>query len=251
MDKESEQPVEIQPETDKNKVISNSENMFLNFQPEVELNKTYIESPFQKILNHKPKYKNLVYMLEDDSKDGEDDFYDALKVLLKARLLDQYPDEAEDAKREIEDIRKMKKQALEEFKAGKQKTAEQTKKELIEDTKRLRQEKLDDMLIKTLNQNKNEGKKLVINRNGSKKKKKSPVASWNLSLKERESFIPDEKKKNAAYIKDRMLSINTNLLIRKTYFTRRTMQKEIDILKQEINFKTLEEKDEPVDKDVE
>ena len=60
------------------------------------------ESPFQKILKLKPHYARLIWMLEDDSKLGKDETYDALKNVLKAKLLDEFPKQAREAREELQ-----------------------------------------------------------------------------------------------------------------------------------------------------
>jgi hypothetical protein len=77
-------------------VLESSQSMLSSFQPSQP--RDIIDSPFQKILKKKPSYRTLVHMLEDDSKEGEDVVYDALKCLMKARLLEIYPEEAKEAR---------------------------------------------------------------------------------------------------------------------------------------------------------
>ena len=83
-------------------ILESSQSMLSSFQPSEP--KQIVDSPFQKILKKKPNYRTLVHMLEDDSKQGEDVVYDALKCLMKARLLEIYPDEAKEAREEFKQL---------------------------------------------------------------------------------------------------------------------------------------------------
>lgn len=75
--------------------------MFAAFQPqEFTSDKIYVPSPFQKIKKKVPRYGKLIDILEEDTEE-EDKHYDALRTLFKARLLDQFPQEAGEARADL------------------------------------------------------------------------------------------------------------------------------------------------------
>jgi hypothetical protein len=158
-------------------------------------------------------------MLEDDSKLGKDETYDALKNVLKAKLLDEFPKQAREAREQLQAL----KTTPEEDIALDHQISDIQEVSLIEKKDRIKS------LIHRIRQNKVETrpvlKPLKIDRSGFKEgmtnlevKKDAKTPSFNssgvnLSLRELDISTPDPVKINACYKKKQTLNDNTCKLI--------------------------------------
>ena len=174
-------------------------------------------------------------MLEDDSKFGQDQDYDALQVFIKALILQQYPEQAREARENILKFKAEMQLRDELFELKQRKTAIEKQKRLNNSIINLKNEiknkQINNSIILTRNQ-KNEFKKIcvdkipinkgfvlekntLVNEFNDKKNHGSDEKNLdkNQSLIEIKLLTPDKSSINSAYKRKVTLSDATNNLI--------------------------------------